>query len=114
MAISVPLGVDIKMIGNKKVSWYVAGSFQPTYILNNKSYLITNDLKNYVNNSDLFRKITMNTGLESFLRFERNNGVALQIGPQIRYQLNSSYTTKYPISEHLIEYGLKVGITKKF
>ena len=114
VAISVPLGVDIKMIGNKKVSWYVAGSFQPTYILNNKSYLITNDLKNYVNNSDLFRKFTMNTGLESFLRFERNNGVALQIGPQIRYQLNSSYTTKYPISEHLIEYGLKVGITKKF
>ncbi|MBI2731302.1 MAG: hypothetical protein HYX40_11205 [Sphingobacteriales bacterium] len=114
VAISIPLGVDLKMTGNKKLSWYVSGSFQPTYILNNKAFLITNDLKNYVQNADLFRKFTMNTGVETFLRFERNNGVALQIGPQIRYQINSSYTKKYPISEHLIEYGLKVGITKKF
>lgn len=114
VAISIPLGVDVKMLGNRKVSWYVSGSFQPTYILNNKAYLITNDLKNYVQNSELFRKFTMNTGIETFLRFERNNGIALQVGPQIRYQVNSSYTRKYPISEHLIEYGLKVGLTKKF
>ena len=114
VAVSVPFGVDVKMAGNNKISWYLAGSFQPTYILNNKAYLITNDLKNYVQNSELFRRFTMNTGVETFLRFERNNGVALQIGPQIRYQINSSYTTKYPISEHLIEYGLKVGLTKKF
>lgn len=114
VAISVPLGVDLKMAGNNKISWYVSGSFQPTYILNNKAYLITNDLKNYVQNTGLYRKFTMNTGVETFLRLERNNGVALQIGPQLRYQLNSSYTRKYPISEHLIEYGLKVGLTKRF
>lgn len=114
VAISVPLGVDLKMMGNKNISWYVSGSFQPTYILNNKAYLITNDLKNYVQNSELFRRFTMNSDVETYLRIEKSNGVALQIGPQIRYQINSSYTRKYPISEHLIEYGLKVGVTKKF
>ena len=50
VAISVPFGVDLKMAGTNKLSWYVSGSFQPTYILNNKSYFITNDLKNYVQN----------------------------------------------------------------
>lgn len=114
VAVSVPFGVDLKMLGYKNISWYVSGSLQPTYILNNKAYLITNDLKNYVRNPDLFRKFTMNSGIETFLRIERNNGVALQVGPQLRYQINSSYTTKYPIREHLVEYGVKVGITKRF
>lgn len=113
-AISVPLGLDVKMMGSKNVSWYVSGSFQPTYIINNKAYLISNDLRNYVRNSELFRKFTMNSGIETFLRIEKENGVALQIGPQLRYQINSSYTSKYPISEHLIEYGVKLGITKRF
>lgn len=114
VALSVPIGVDVKMLGNNKINWYVSGTFQPTYILNSRSYVISNDFKNYVQNDELFRKFTMNAGLETFLRFERRNGVGLQVGPQIRYQINSSYTQKYPISEHLVEYGLKVGITKKF
>lgn len=114
VAVSVPIGVDIKMLGTGNISWYISGSFQPTYIINNKAYLISNDLKNYVRNSELFRKFTMNSGIETFLRVEKGNGVALQIGPQLRYQINSSYTSKYPISEHLIEYGVKLGITKRF
>lgn len=114
VALSVPIGVDVKMLGNNKIGWYVSGTFQPTYILNSRSYVISNDFKNYVQNDELFRKFTMNAGLETFLRFERRNGIGLQVGPQIRYQINSSYTQKYPISEHLVEYGLKVGITKKF
>ncbi|MBI1782110.1 MAG: hypothetical protein HYR66_12205 [Sphingobacteriales bacterium] len=113
-AISVPIGLDIKVMGSKNISWYVSGSLQPTYILNNKAYLITNDLKNYVRNSELFRKFTINSGVETFLRIEKGNGVAFQVGPQLRYQINSSYISKYPISEHLIEYGVKLGITKRF
>lgn len=113
-AISLPIGVDLKLAGKNKISWYVSGSFQPTYIINNKAYLISNDLRNYVRNSELYRKFTMNSGFETYLRIEKGNGVALQIGPQLRYQINSSYTKNYPISEHLIEYGVKLGITKRF
>ena len=112
-ALSFPLGADLKLMGNNRVSWAVAGTLQPTIILNNKAYIVTNDLKNYVRNADVFRSFVMNSALETYLKVERGNGVALQIGPQFRYQISSSYTQKYTISEHLIEYGLKVGIIKR-
>ena len=34
------------------------------------------------------------------------------VGPQFRYQMLSSYTDNYPIREHLVDYGLKVGLKK--
>jgi hypothetical protein len=112
-ALSFPVGVDMKLIGNNKISWAIAGTLQPTLILNNKAYIVTNDLKHYVSNADVFRNFVMNSSLETYLRFEKGNGVALQIGPQLRYQISSSYTSKYAISEHLLEYGVKVGIIKR-
>jgi hypothetical protein len=34
------------------------------------------------------------------------------MGPQMRYQLLSSYKEDYPIREHLVDYGFKIGIQK--
>jgi hypothetical protein len=34
------------------------------------------------------------------------------LGPQVRYQVLSSYKDKYPIREYLIDYGFKLGIQK--
>ena len=112
-ALSFPVGADLKLLGNSRVSWGIGGSVQPTIILNNKAYIVTNDLKNYVNNADVFRSFLMNSALETYVRIEKGNGVALQVGPQLRYQISSSYSSKYTISEHLIEYGIKVGIIKR-
>ncbi|HET9055940.1 MAG TPA: hypothetical protein VFN30_03730 [Chitinophagaceae bacterium] len=112
-AISLPVGVDLKLAGNNKLSWAIASSLQPTVILNNKAYIVTNDLKNYVRKPDVFRSFVVNSSFETYLRLEKGNGVALQLGPQLRYQISSSYTQKYAISEHLLEYGIKVGIIKR-
>ncbi len=46
-----------------------------------------------------------------FLSYDRG-GVKWQVGPQFRYQLLSSYESEYPIREYLMEYGIKIGITK--
>ena len=53
----------------------------------------------------------MNAGAEAY-RSYNHNGVKWQVGPQFRYQLFSSYNKAYPIKEYLMEYGIKVGITK--
>jgi hypothetical protein len=35
-----------------------------------------------------------------------------QVGPQLRYQLMSSFVKEYPIREHLFEYGITIGVAK--
>jgi hypothetical protein len=39
-------------------------------------------------------------------------GVKWTVGPQIRYQIFSSYKKEYPIIEHLKDYGFKIGLSK--
>ena len=109
--LSLPVGLELRLLGNDRVQLNIAGTIQPTYLLNGNTYLITNDYKNYTKAPSLVRKWNMNTGLEAFLSYDRG-GVKWQIGPQFRYQLLSSYKNAYPIKEYLMEYGIKIGVTK--
>jgi hypothetical protein len=34
-----------------------------------------------------------------------------QVGPQVRYQLLSSFVSKYPVKENLFDFGMRVGVT---
>jgi hypothetical protein len=52
----------------------------------------------------------MNTSFETFVSYKSGN-VRWQIGPQVRYQLRSSFDKRYPFKENLFDFGLKVGIT---
>jgi hypothetical protein len=109
--ISVPLGVEITVVGNSKVSFNIASTIQPTYVINNQAYLVSTNLKNYAQEPSLYRKWNVNTGAEAFMSI--NTGTfKWVIGPQFRYQLLSSYKDKYPIKEHLIDFGFKVGVNK--
>jgi hypothetical protein len=109
--LSVPLGVEINILGSKKLQLGVAGTVQPTYLLNRNTYLISSDYKNYTKEPSLVRRWNVNTSAETFVSY-KTAGLKWQAGPQIRYQLFSSYTDKYPIKEYLIEYGVKIGVTK--
>lgn len=109
--LSMPVGIEYKVFGNDKLQFSVATTLQPTYLLNSNTYLITTDFKNYAKEPSLVRKWNMNAGAEAFIAYERG-GVKWQVGPQFRYQLLSSYRKEYPIKEYLMEYGIKVGITK--
>jgi hypothetical protein len=109
--LSVPLGVEVNILGSNKLQLGVAGTVQPTYLLNRNTYLISSDYKNYTKEPSLVRRWNVNTSAETFVSY-KTAGLKWQVGPQIRYQLFSSYTDKYPIKEYLIEYGVKIGVTK--
>ena len=107
---SVPVGMEIRLLGNKKLQLHVAGTVQPTYLLNRDSYLITTDYKNYTREPSLVRKWNVNAGAEAFISY-RTGMVRWQVGPQFRYQVFSSYVKEYPIKEYLKEYGLKMAVS---
>jgi hypothetical protein len=109
--ISVPVGIEVRLFGNEKLQLDVAGTLQPTYLLNKNSYLITTDYKNYTREPSLVRRWNVNAGVETYVAYNTGT-VRWQLGPQFRYQLFSTYANKYPIKEYLMEYGFKIGVSK--
>ena len=111
--VSIPVGVSVKLAGNQKLEWYIGGSVQPTYVVGGKSYLISSDYQNYVLESSMIRKWNLNTSIETYLNYKMGS-YTLQVGPQLRYQVLSTYNKKYTIKENLYNTGLKLGIVKGF
>ena len=109
--LSMPVGVEVRVFGKDRLQFNVASTIQPTYLMNRNTYLITTDLKNYTQEPSLVRRWNVNAGAEAYISYTRGD-VKWQVGPQFRYQLLSSYQNVYPIKEYLMEYGIKVGITK--
>lgn len=108
---SAPVGIELRVAGNKKLQLSVATTIQPTYLLNGDSYMITTDYKNYTQQPSLVRRWNMHTGAEAFISYQSST-VRWQVGPQFRYQLLSSFVKEYPVKENLMEYGVKIGVTK--
>jgi len=111
-SVSAPVGAELKLIGSNKTYFGIAGAVQPTYILKDKAFLISTDYKNYVEIPRLIRHWNINTSLETFISYtSRSSKTRWQIGPQVRYQVLSSFKKKYPVKENLFDFGLKVGIS---
>jgi hypothetical protein len=109
--LAIPVGFDLKMANINKVDFYVSAAAQFTYQLSSSNYLLSSDFKNYIKQPDLDRKFNINTAIEAFASFEAG-GVKWQAGPQIRYQLMPGSLNAYPIREHLVDYGFKIGVVK--
>lgn len=109
--LSAPVGAEWRVIGNKKLQFNIAGTIQPTYLLNRNTHLISTDYKNYTTEPSLVRRWNVNTAAEAYISY-KTGGIRWQLGPQFRYQLLSTYSDEYPISEYLMEYGVKFGVTK--
>ena len=101
----------MRVLGNGKLQFSIAGTIQPTYLLNSNNYLLTTDYAYYTREPSLYRRWNVNGGLEAFISYQIG-GLRWQIGPQFRYQLLSTYNDNYPLKENLMEYGIKIGITK--
>jgi hypothetical protein len=56
------------------------------------------------------RKWNVNTSFETFVAYSTGK-MNWQVGPQVRYQLLSSFVTEYPVKEHLFDFGLKIGVS---
>ncbi len=108
--VSMPVGVEVNLIGDEKVQFGIAGTIQPTYILGDRAYLLSTDYKNYAEVPWLTRHWNINTGLETFVSYSTGK-MKWQVGPQVRYQLLSSFIDKYPVKENLFDFGFKIGIS---
>ncbi|HEX6190777.1 MAG TPA: hypothetical protein VFZ42_00365 [Chitinophagaceae bacterium] len=106
---SIPLGVELKFPSKKSTYFAIAGTIQPTYIITDRAYLLSTDYKNYVEVPSLIRRWNMNTGFEALVGYTAGK-TEWQIGPQVRYQIRSSFEDQYPLKENLFDFGLKVGV----
>ncbi len=109
-SVSAPIGLEMILLGNKKTNLGIAGTLQPTYILNDRAYLISTDYKNYAEVPRLIRHVNLNTSFETFVNYT-NGKTKWQVGPQVRYQILSSFHNTYPVKENLFDFGIKVGVT---
>ena len=88
--ISAPVGIEVDIAGDDRVQFGVAGTIQPTYVLGDRAYLLSTDYKNYAEVPWLIRRWNVSTGLETFVSYSTGK-MKWQVGPQIRYQLLSSF-----------------------
>ena len=112
--VSLPIGMDIKIAGNDKLNWYIGATAQPTYVLSDNSFVLSTDARYYIYENGLLNKFNLNTSVETFISFKPSANVTLQVGPQFRYQIFSSYKKAYNYSEKLYNVGVKVGLTTNF
>ena len=110
--VSLPVGVEVNLIGDDRVQFGIAGTIQPTYILGDRAYLLSTDYKNYAQVPWLIRRWNANAAFETFVSYSTGR-MNWQVGPQMRYQLLSSFIDKYPVKENLFDFGLKVGVSLK-
>lgn len=107
---AIPIGVELTLTERKNFSWGIAGTLQPTYVINDKAYLISSDYKNYAEFPDLMRHWNISSGFETFISYSTGR-IKWQTGPHVRYQHLSSYVSGYPVKENLFAVGLKVAAT---
>ncbi len=108
--VSVPVGLDFKILGNENIQWNVGVTVQPTYVIGGTSYLLSSDRRNYVKESSMFNRWNLNAGFETFITY-KSNGITYEIGPQFRSQLFST-NKRFAIEEKLQNFGIKFGVIK--
>lgn len=111
LQISVPVGIAHKILGNDRVNWNVAATLQPAVVIAGSGYVLSADKKYYVAEKDLLNRFNISTAVETFLSIKTASGIRLNVGPQLRYQLTSTYKKNYNFSENLYNIGLKIGVS---
>ncbi len=111
--ISIPVGLAYKLSSTKNVEWFAGASVQPTYIFGGKAHLISSDLKSYVSDPSSISNWNLNLGFETYMNYKLG-AYSLQVGPQVRYQVYSTYRKNVALIEKPYAVGLKIGIIKGF
>ncbi len=111
--IAAPIGIDWRMAAssNGRLTINAAASLQPTYTFDKEPFVLTTDYKNYTDGASIMRNWNLNSNVEAYISY-KVGPLRWQLGPQFRYQHFSTYSNAYPIREHLLDYGIKLGFTK--
>lgn len=110
--VSVPLGLQWDILQGKHLGVNTEASVQPTFTLNKNVYLLSTDFRHYADGASFLRKWNVNTSVGLNFTY-KTRGATIQLGPQIRYQHLPTYSNLYPIKEYLLDYGVRIGITKQ-
>ena len=109
--ISVPLGLRYNIWGNEKIQINAVSTVDPSIVLKKNAFIISSDGRYYINDPSLVRNINLAGHFGSYISFSVNK-IKWHIGPDIRYQLLSTYKSYYPSKEHFIDYGIRIGISR--
>ncbi len=111
--LSIPIGIDWRILSadNGRLTVNTAISLQPTYTFDKEPFVITSDYKNYTEGASIMRNWNLNSNVEAYVSYQMGP-FRWQLGPQFRYQHFSTYSNTYPVREHLLDYGFKLGFTK--
>lgn len=107
----MPLGVEMKVLGNGKFQLHLGATIQPSYLLNTDSYVLSEDYNSYFKDAPVFRRWNLNAGAEAFISYGVGK-IRWELGPQVRYQIFSTYKNSYPFNENLLNYGIRIGFSK--
>jgi hypothetical protein len=111
--VSLPVGFAYRISSQNNVDWYAGASVQPSYIFDGNAHIISSDLKSYVSDRSSISPWNLNLGFETYMNFKLG-AYNLQVGPQVRYQVNSTYKRDVALIEKPYAVGLKLGLTKGF
>jgi hypothetical protein len=112
--ISLPIGTEFELTGNEDFQWFAGATIQPSYLFGGNKIMFNNDMNNIAEDPSMVRKWNINTSIETYLSYKLKNGAVINAGPQLRYQLLSTYDKSYIYSEKLYNFGIKLGVTKNF
>ncbi len=110
--VAVPLGIQWDIMQGKHLGINAEASVQPTLTLNTNTYLLSTDYKHYTDGSNLIRKWNINTSVGFNITY-KSGSLLYTVGPQLRYQHLPTYSNLYPVKEYLMDYGIRLGITKQ-
>jgi hypothetical protein len=108
---STPIGFQYQVGGNDDLNLDVFTTFQPTYVIKSQAYLLSSNNKYFISEPSLSRKWNMGISIGSLISFG-SGSYRWQVGPNIDYHLLSTYDSRYQIKEHIINYGVRMGVTK--
>ena len=108
---AIPFGLEYSLIKNQKINWVIGSSIAPSVVLASQSYILSADGRNYVTDPGLGRRFNLLANFETFITFKSAH-VKWHIGPALGYQALSTFKNDYPEREHLLDYGLKIGISR--
>ena len=111
LQVSIPVGMQYELWKNKSAGIFVSTAAGPSFVLKSNAHILSSDGRNYVDDQSLMRTTNYSGYLGTHVEFNAKN-LKWRIGPTVSYQLLSTYEDKYPVKEHLIDYGIKIGISK--
>ena len=108
---SIPVGLQYHIWQDKNVQVNLLSAVDVSAVLKDNAYLISSDGRYYVKDPSLSRPVNMGINFNPNIVLSGQK-IKWHLGPSVRYQLFSRYKNNYLSKEHLVDYGIRIGISK--